>query len=86
MIRIVGIPSQNEQAQAADLGGPSVHAAVACLKELQERRAERRGGALEQRGEVLRIPRPVDVVHEAGAIADLLVKNDGPAVIFEQPR
>ncbi|MEC9161711.1 MAG: menaquinone biosynthesis decarboxylase, partial [Candidatus Thermoplasmatota archaeon] len=41
---------------------------------------------LEQRGEVLRIPRPVDVVHEAGAIADLLVKNDGPAVIFEQPR
>ena len=41
---------------------------------------------LEQRGEVLRIPRPVDVVHEAGAIADLLVKNNGPAVIFEQPR
>jgi 4-hydroxy-3-polyprenylbenzoate decarboxylase len=25
-------------------------------------------------------------VYEAGAIADLLVKNDGPAVLFEQPR
>ncbi|MDB2588077.1 UbiD family decarboxylase, partial [Candidatus Poseidoniales archaeon] len=41
---------------------------------------------LEQRGEVLRIARPVDVQFEAGAIADLLVKNDGPAVVFEQPR
>ncbi len=41
---------------------------------------------LEQRGEVLRINRPVDVKFEAGAIADLLVKNDGPAVVFEQPR
>ncbi len=41
---------------------------------------------LEQRGEVLRIDRPVDVKFEAGAIADLLVKNDGPAVVFEQPR
>ena len=41
---------------------------------------------LEERGELLRIDRPVDVVHEAGAIADLLVKNDGPAVLFEQPR
>ena len=41
---------------------------------------------LEQRGEVLRISRPVDVQFEAGAIADLLVKNDGPAVVFEQPR
>jgi 4-hydroxy-3-polyprenylbenzoate decarboxylase len=29
---------------------------------------------------------PVDVEYEAGAIADLLVKNDGPAVLFEQPR
>ena len=38
---------------------------------------------LEQRGEVLRIARPVDVQFEAGAIADLLVKNDGPAVVFE---
>ena len=41
---------------------------------------------LEERGELLRIDRPVDVVYEAGAIADLLVKNDGPAVLFEQPR
>ena len=42
-------------------------------------------GHLESRGEMLRISRPVDVVYEAGAIADLLVKNDGPAVLFEQP-
>ena len=41
---------------------------------------------LEQRAEVLRITRPVDVQFGAGAIADLLVKNDGPAVVFEQPR
>ena len=41
---------------------------------------------LEDRKEVLRIKRPVDVQFEAGAIADLLVKNDGPAVVFEQPR
>lgn len=41
---------------------------------------------LEGRGELLRISRPVDVVYEAGAIADLLVKNGGPAVLFEQPR
>ena len=41
---------------------------------------------LEGRGELIRINRPVDVVYEAGAIADLLVKNDGPAVVFEQPR
>ena len=34
---------------------------------------------LEERGELLRIDRPVDVVYEAGAIADLLVKNDGPS-------
>ena len=31
---------------------------------------------LEERGELLRIDRPVDVVYEAGAIADLLVKNN----------
>ncbi|MBQ60338.1 MAG: hypothetical protein CMA66_07335 [Euryarchaeota archaeon] len=43
-------------------------------------------GHLESRGEMLRISRPVDVVYEAGAIADLLVKNDGPAVLFEKPR
>ena len=41
---------------------------------------------LEAGGELLRINRPVDVVYEAGAIADLLVKNDGPAVLFEQPK
>ena len=41
---------------------------------------------LDDRGELLRIDRPVDVVYEAGAIADLLVKNNGPAVLFEQPR
>ena len=41
---------------------------------------------LEGNGELLRISRPVDVVYEAGAIADLLVKNSGPAVIFEKPR
>ncbi len=35
---------------------------------------------------MLRISRPVDVEYEAGAIADLLVKNNGPAVLFEQPR
>ena len=40
---------------------------------------------LEKKREVLRISRPVDVAYEAGAIADLLVKNDGPAVVFEQP-
>ena len=38
---------------------------------------------LEERDELLRIDRPVDVVYEAGAIADLLVKNNGPAVLFE---
>jgi 4-hydroxy-3-polyprenylbenzoate decarboxylase len=41
---------------------------------------------LESRGELLRMSHPVDVEYEAGAIADLLVKNDGPAVLFEQPR
>ena len=41
---------------------------------------------LEANGELLKISDPVDVVYEAGAIADLLVKNDGPAVLFEQPR
>jgi 4-hydroxy-3-polyprenylbenzoate decarboxylase len=41
---------------------------------------------LESGGELLRISTPVDVVYEAGAIADLLVKNNGPAVIFEKPR
>ena len=41
---------------------------------------------LDERGELLRIQRPVDVAFEAGAIADLLVKNNGPAVLFEKPQ
>ena len=40
---------------------------------------------LEQQGELLRISEPVDVELEAGAIADRLVKTNGPAVIFEKP-
>ena len=40
---------------------------------------------LEERGEVLRISRPVEVNLEAGCIADRLVKSGGPTVIFEQP-
>ncbi|MBC8437644.1 MAG: UbiD family decarboxylase, partial [Euryarchaeota archaeon] len=42
--------------------------------------------ALEEAGELLRISRPVDVELEAGCIADRLVKSDGKAVLFEQPR
>ena len=42
--------------------------------------------ALEEQGDVLRISRPVDVELEAGCIADRLVKTEGKAVIFEQPR
>jgi len=41
---------------------------------------------LEKEGELLRISEPVDVELEAGAIADRLVKTNGPAVLFEQPR
>lgn len=41
---------------------------------------------LKSQGELLRIDRPVDVEYEAGAIAELLVKNNGPAVLFSQPR
>ena len=41
---------------------------------------------LDRRGELLRIRRPVDVHLEAGCIADRLVKTQGPAVLFEQPR
>ena len=41
---------------------------------------------LEAKGELLRIKEPVDVELEAGAIADRLVKTNGPAVIFEKPR
>ena len=38
--------------------------------------------SLEAAGELVRIQRPVDVELEAGCIADLLVKSDGPAVVF----
>lgn len=41
---------------------------------------------LKSQGELLQIDREVDVEYEAGAIADLLVKNNGPAVLFSQPR
>lgn len=41
---------------------------------------------LKSQGELLSIDRPVDVEYEAGAIAELLVKNNGPAVLFSQPR
>ena len=40
---------------------------------------------LEKNNELIRIKEPVEVTYEAGAIADLLVKNEGPAVIFEKP-
>ena len=40
---------------------------------------------LEQKDELIRIKQPVKVEYQAGAIADLLVKNEGPAVIFEKP-
>ena len=40
---------------------------------------------LENRGELIRISRPVEVELEAGCIADRLVKTGGKAVIFEQP-
>ncbi len=41
---------------------------------------------LEERGELLRIGNPIDVRLEAGCIADRLVKRQGPAVVFDQPR
>ena len=41
---------------------------------------------LEERGELLRIGNPIDVSLEAGCIADRLVKMQGPAVVFDQPR
>ena len=43
-------------------------------------------GALDKRGELMKIDEPVDVELEAGAIADRLVKAGGPAVLFEKPR
>ena len=42
--------------------------------------------SLEDKGELIRVKQPVDCYLEAGCIADKLVKNEGPAVIFEQPR
>ncbi len=42
--------------------------------------------ALEERGELLRVSHPVDVRFEAGCIADRIVKQGGPAVVFDQPR
>ena len=41
--------------------------------------------SLEDKGDLIRIQHPVDCNLEAGCIADKLVKNGGPAVIFEQP-
>ena len=41
---------------------------------------------LEKRGELLRVGNPIDVRLEAGCIADRLVKMNGPAVVFDQPR
>ena len=42
--------------------------------------------SLEESGDILRIPDPVDVELEAGCFADRLVKRGGPALKFEQPR
>ena len=42
--------------------------------------------ALEDKGDLIRVTHPVDCYLEAGCIADKLVKNGGPAVIFEKPR
>ena len=42
--------------------------------------------SLEDKGDLIRVKHPVDCYLEAGCIADKLVKNSGPAVIFEQPR
>ena len=50
------------------------------------RRLSRYIRALEDQGDLIRVTHPVDCYLEAGCIADKLVKNDGPAVIFEKPR
>ena len=42
--------------------------------------------SLEESGDILRIPDPVDVELEAGCFADRFVKRGGPAIKFEQPR
>lgn len=49
------------------------------------RRLSRYIQALEDRGDLIRIKEPTECYLEAGCIADKLVKNGGPAVIFEQP-
>ena len=49
------------------------------------RRMSRYLRALEDRGDLIRNAQPVDCYLEAGCIADKLVKNGGPAIIFEQP-
>jgi 4-hydroxy-3-polyprenylbenzoate decarboxylase len=41
--------------------------------------------SLEDKADLIRVTHPVDCNLEAGCIADKLVKNGGPAVIFEQP-
>ena len=46
------------------------------------RRLSRYIRALEDQGDLIRVTHPVDCYLEAGCIADKLVKNDGPAVIF----
>ncbi|HIF04258.1 MAG TPA: UbiD family decarboxylase, partial [Candidatus Poseidoniales archaeon] len=50
------------------------------------RRLDRYLRSLEDKGDLIRVKHPVDCYLEAGCIADKLVKNGGPAVIFEQPR
>jgi len=50
------------------------------------RRLSRYLRALEDKADLIRVKHPVDCNLEAGCIADKLVKNGGPAVIFEQPR
>ena len=50
------------------------------------RKLSRYVGSLEESGDMLRIPDPVDVDLEAGCFADRLVKRGGSAIKFEQPR
>ena len=66
--------------QPLDLIGGTVAAAMGW------RRLSRYLRALEDKSDLIRISEPVDCYLEAGCIADKLVKNDGPAVIFEKPR
>ena len=50
------------------------------------RRLSRYIDALESAGELHRVSEPIDCHLEAATIADKLVKSNGPAVLFEQPR